>query len=51
MLQAINLQVYMRFFMSLYENFTSLYEKQIPPPDQSDHSIYYNYDLINIIVS
>ena len=36
-------------FTNFYENFTSFYEKWTPPPDQSDHSICYNYDLIRVI--
>ena len=30
---------------SVYENITSVYGKMEPPPDQSNHSISYNYDL------
>ena len=32
-------------FIGVYEIFTGIYEKQTPPPDQSNHSICYNYDL------
>ena len=51
MLQAINLQVYMRFLQVYMRIFMSLYEKWIPTPDQSDHSICYNYDLMYTIIA